>query len=68
MDALEFISQYNNYLQEIEEVIKPKLLPVIQEMKETDPHNLITPDTWFISPNQARGFVWKLFLDKCNQG
>jgi len=68
MNAIEFVSQYNNYLQEIEKVIKPELLSVIQEMKDLDPHAIITPDTWFVSPNQARGFVWKLFLDKCNRG
>ena len=68
MDALEFISQYNNYLQEIEMVIKPELLSVVQEMKDIDPHDIILPDAWFVSNNQARGYVWKLFLDKCNQG
>ena len=68
MDSIEFVKNYPLLVEEIEKVIKPELLTVVQEMKETNPHSLITPDTWFVSPNQARGFVWKLFLDKCNRG
>ena len=67
MDAIEFVKNYPILVEEIEKVIKPELLPVIQEMKDLDPHEIITPDVWFVSPNQARGFVWKLFLDKCNR-
>ena len=28
MDAFEFINQYNNFLQEIEDALKPELLPI----------------------------------------
>lgn len=63
MDAFEFISNYNGYLEEIEQVIKPGLLPVLEKLKETDPHDLITPETWFARTNHARGFVWSLFLE-----
>ena len=62
MDAFEFINQYNNYLQEIETVIKPELFRILQELKDTDPHDLITPDTWFVSRIHARVLVWSLFL------
>ena len=62
MDAFEFICNYYMFLEEIEQVIKPELLPVLEELKETDPHDLITPETWFVNTNQARGFVWSLFL------
>ena len=50
-------------LEEIEQVIKPELLPVLEKLKETDPHDLITPETWFVNTNQARGFIWNLFLE-----
>jgi len=66
MDAMEFISKYNKFLEEIEQVIKPELLPVLEKLKETDPHNLITPETFFVTTNHARGFVWSLFLKKCS--
>ena len=65
MDAFEFISNYNKYVEEIEQVIKPELLPILEELKQTDPHDLITPEAWFINEDNARGFVWRLFLIKC---
>lgn len=65
MDAIEFVRNYPNYLEEIECVIKPELLPILQELKDTDPHDLVGPDVWFVSETQARGYVLKLFLKKC---
>ena len=62
MDAMEFIRNYNKYIEEIEKVIKPELLPILEDLKETDPHDLVTPETWFLTTNHARGFVWSLFL------
>lgn len=67
MDAIEFIRNYPNYISELEGVVKPELLPVLEEMKNTDPHDLVGPDVWFVSDNQARGFVWKLFLRKSKE-
>ena len=62
MDAFEFINHYEDFLKEIEQVIKPELLTVLEKLKEIEPHDLIIPETWFINTNQARGFVWNLFL------
>ncbi|HET7733479.1 MAG TPA: hypothetical protein VFK73_06540 [Paludibacter sp.] len=67
MDAIEFVQDYPKFLSEIEDVIKPGLLPILQELKDTDPHDLVTPESWFVNPNQARGFVWGLFLKKCKR-
>lgn len=67
MDALEFICKYNKYLEEIEQVIKPELYTILQKLKQTDPHDLITPEAWFVSTNHARGFVWTLFLESNNE-
>jgi len=64
MDAIEFISNYNKFLEEIEKVIKPELLPILQNLKDTDPHDLITPNSWFVDTNHAKGFVWNLFISK----
>jgi hypothetical protein len=64
MDPFEFINHYNNFLQEIEGIVKPELLPILQELKETEPEEFISPDTWFINENHARGLVWSLFLKK----
>lgn len=67
MNALEFIWNYPNYISELEQVVKPELLPILEEMKNTDPHNLVRPDVWFVSETQARGYVWSLFLQKCKE-
>ena len=63
MDAFEFINKYETFIEEIEQVIKPELLPVLEKLKETDPHDLITPETWFARTSHARGYVWSLFLE-----
>ncbi len=62
MDAFEFISKYRGYISELKELIKPELLPVLEEFESTDPHDLVTPDTCFISTTHARGYVLSLFL------
>ena len=67
MDAFEFIDKYYGFLEEIETVIKPELLPILEDLKNTDPHDLVSPDVWFVSSNQARGYVWSLFLQRCKR-
>lgn len=68
MEALEFIRNYPDYIAELEQVVKPKLLPILEELKNTDPHDIIAPDCWFVSETQARGYVLNLFLNKCKEG
>lgn len=60
----EFISKYDQCLDEISEVIKPQLLSIIYEPKGVDPHDLVRPDTYFDSENSARGYVWSMFLKR----
>lgn len=62
MDAFDFVMNYRKFLKEIENVIKPELLPVFEKLKQVDPTDLITPDTFFVSDSHSRGFVWSLFL------
>ena len=38
-------------------------LSFIEELKNTDPHDIISPDCWFVSETQARGYVLNLFLN-----
>ncbi len=65
MEALEFIRNYPNYISELDQVVKSELLPILEELKNIDPHDLIRPNQWFLSETQARGSVWSLFLRKC---
>jgi len=64
MDAIEFVSNYETYLTEIEQVVKPEYFKAIQEMRDTDPHDLISPDATLPGVDAARGYVWKMFLKK----
>lgn len=67
MDAIEFIIKFPDFVLEIESVIKPEYYPVIEELKNTDPHDLIKPEEWFIDSKYARGFVWSMFLKNCKK-
>jgi len=64
MESIEFINRYESYLDEISEVIKPELLPVIEELRQIDPHDLVRPDTFFVSESQGKGFVWNMFIKR----
>jgi hypothetical protein len=64
MEAIEFITKYESYLEEISNVIKPELLPIIDQLKNIDPHDLVTPETYLIDGSHARGYVWRLFLQR----
>ena len=62
MEAIEFVVNYEKYLKEIEQVVKPEYAPAIEQLKETDPHDIVRPDAWFQSESEARGYVWTMFL------
>ena len=64
MEAIEFITKYETYVEEIGTVIKPELLPIIEQLKNIDPHDLIKPETYLIDGSHARGYVWRLFLQR----
>jgi hypothetical protein len=67
MDAIEFVTNYNRYIQEIRSVISSNLLPVSEKLKDKNPHDLITPETWFPNENADRGLVWGLFIEAVNK-
>jgi hypothetical protein len=67
MEAIEFINKYGSYLEEIRAVIKPELLPIIDHLKNIDPHDLVTPETYLIDGSHARGYVWRLFLQEAKK-
>ena len=64
MKAIEFVNNYQQYLEEISQVIKPELQPVLDELRQIDPHDLVRPDSWFQSESEAKGFVWKMFIKR----
>jgi L-fucose mutarotase/ribose pyranase (RbsD/FucU family) len=62
MDSIHFVVNYPTYLDEIEQVIKPELKSVVDDLRHIDPHDLITPDTWFPTESSAKGLVWEMFV------
>ena len=67
MESIEFINKYEQYLDEISDVVRPELLPIIDDLKGIDPHNLVQPDTFFASESQGKGFVWSMFIKRARQ-
>jgi len=51
------------YLDEISDVIKLELCPIIEELKGIDPQDLVRPDIFFASENQVKGFIWWIFIN-----
>ena len=62
MEAIEFVVNYEKYLTEIEQVVKPEYHSVIGKLREIDPHDLVRSESWFHTETNARGYVWTLFL------
>ena len=62
MEAIEFVVNYDNYVTEIEQVVKSEYAPAIERLRATDPHDLVRPEAWFQTESAARGYVWSLFL------
>jgi hypothetical protein len=62
MKAIEFVMNYETYVKEIEVVVRLEFKPIIQKMLEIDPHDLITPESYFEHENHARGLVWRIFM------
>lgn len=64
MDAIEFVNRYDQYLKEIRDVIRPELYPQLDELGDVDPHDLVSPETWFPTESAARGLIWSIFVRK----
>ena len=68
MEAITFVNNYLNYIEEISQVIKPELQPILDELRQIDPHDLVRPDSYFDSENSARGYVWSIFVKRAEKG
>lgn len=67
MEAIIFVRNYTDYLDEISQVIKPELQPILDELLRIDPHDLVRPDSYFDSENSARGLVWSMFVKRAKK-
>ena len=64
MDTIQFVNCYDMILDEMSNVIKDEYQIIIDEMREIDPHDLISPDCLIPSVRDAKGFVWSIFMRK----
>lgn len=64
MDAIVIINRYQQFVNEIELIVKSELLPILEDMKKIDPDDLVRPEGYFESEIQMRGFVWSIFIKK----
>jgi hypothetical protein len=62
MTAIEFINTYDGIVDTIEKVSRDEYGPAIKRLRDTDPHDLITPSGYFENGNAAYGYVLRLML------
>lgn len=67
MSLFDFVEEYNKYLNEISSVIRPELFPIIDELESKKLIELLHQSQKFNSENDARGFVWNLFVEEANK-
>jgi hypothetical protein len=64
METNEFILNYDSFLEEIGELVRPELRIVIDQLKNIDAHYFATPETYLMTENQAKIHVWRMFLKR----
>jgi hypothetical protein len=64
MEAIQFVSNFDLFIDEILSVIKPELYPIVKGLRDIDPHDLIRPDAYLNSESHARGIVWSIFMNR----
>ena len=62
MTAKEFEGNYLEYLNEIGQVVKPEFDGIIQYLSKIRLNEIIHQEKQFLDENEARGFVWNVFL------
>ena len=67
MTSIQFVMSYIEILEELDHAIKPEMYPAIRSLYVRNPHDLITPNTWFPSRDAAVGFVWRLLLKRAKE-
>jgi len=66
MDAFQFIRKYPNYVEDISKMVKDEYQCIVEVMRNIDPHDLVSPDAYFVSDTHAFGYVWNTFNIMCN--
>ena len=67
MEAIEFVTHYQRYLDEIEQFVKTEYVPAIERLRGMDPQDFVSPESWFMAESHARGYVWTMFIKECRK-
>ena len=67
MGKNEFILNYDSFLEEIGEHVRPELRIVIDQLKNIDAHYFATEETYSMTENQAKIHVWRMFLQRAKK-
>ena len=62
MDAIDFVLDYPKLLTELEEIIRPEYLQLIERLREQDPHDLVDPELEFDSRIDAIIYIRKILV------
>ena len=60
-----FHPDYLDYNDKISQVIKPKLLSILDELLQIEVHDLFRPDSWFQSESEARDHLFSMSFSEC---
>jgi hypothetical protein len=64
MDAIGFVHNYHDYLDEIRLLIKPEFHPILDKLSKMDPHDLISPDSYFFNEDHVKGVILGIILNR----
>lgn len=66
MDAMDFVWNYHDYLNEIRLLIKPEYLPILDEL-DMDPHELVSPDSYFLNEEHMKGVILVMIMRRIKE-
>jgi hypothetical protein len=61
MEAIEFVVNYPNYVDMLDKVVKDEYKSCIEKLRNLDPHDIVTPESYIMSETSAMGLVFALF-------
>jgi hypothetical protein len=66
MDAIEFVTRYPAYIEQLEKVVKPEYQYAVKKLNEINPHDIVKPEHYFNSEAEGVGVVCRMFLRLAN--
>jgi|GEM_PF-2670030 len=70
MKMIDLRAEYQQYINELKNIVRPELINTLNKLSELDPKIFIKSDNYVVPEHDAFYFVWSLFiyqLKKSNQ-